>query len=131
MSNSLDSLSSVLCISIGAAPGAILRMKMSEKIFVNTKSTLAGIFTVNTIATFFLGLFLGLEEKIILFTNNQPLFLVLCVGFLGSFSTFSSLILELFKCFKEKKMMDFLGLICIALTLGLIAGSIGFFFGNA
>jgi len=54
---------------------------------------------VNFIASFFLGILVALN-----FVNNDIL-LLLYTGFLGSFSTFSSFIYQLFVLFMKRKFL--------------------------
>jgi len=54
---------------------------------------------INFIASFFLGILVALN-----FINNKILFLFY-TGFLGSFSTFSSFIYQLFVLFQKRKFM--------------------------
>ncbi len=121
---------SSIFVVIGAAPGAILRMQISRKIHKITQSNLLGTLLVNSIATLLLGFCLGLQNRALYLNTNQPLYLMLFVGFLGSLSTFSSLILEFFSYFLQRKWIDLMFSISVSLVLGLVLASIGYYLGN-
>ena len=125
MSDLLTDYKSFLIVGIGAAPGAISRMQILKKFYSYRKSYLPGILTVNTLATFFLSYILSLENQLLLNSKSQSLYLLLCVGFLGSFSTFSSLVLELYNYSLDKRWKDLFLMIFFSISLGLIASSIG------
>ena len=126
MSDLLDGYRSFLFVAMGAAPGAVLRIYISKKFYFYTNSQFSGILVVNLIATFLLGLCLGLQNQFNHLTDNQPLFLILCVGFLGSLSTFSSLILELFSYSLKRKWVDLLNSLLLSLILGIIVAALGY-----
>ena len=65
---------SSLLIAIGAIPGALLRMQISKKLALYTQSKLLGLIILNTVATFFLGLFLAIQPKLELISSNQALY---------------------------------------------------------
>ena len=125
----LDNRSSLL-IAVGAAPGALLRLQLSKKFSSYTNSKLNGVLIVNIISTFLLGLFLALQQKIVSLSVNQSLYLLICVGFLGSFSTFSSFIFELYSFDLRNRFFDFLFMIIVSITLGLFSAFLGHYFGN-
>ena len=121
--------SSLLIIS-GAIPGALLRMQVSKKLSLYTQSKLLGLVILNTVATFFLGFFLAIQSKLDLTASNQGLYLVLCVGFLGSFSTFSSFIFELYSFSLKHSLIDFFCMVLFSIFLGLFSVFLGQYFGN-
>ena len=121
--------SSLLIIS-GAIPGALLRMQVSKKLALYTQSKLIGLVILNTVATFLLGFFLAIQPKLDLTSSNQGLYLLLCVGFLGSFSTFSSFIFELYSFFRHHRLVDFFGMVLFSIFLGLSSVFLGHYFGN-
>ena len=122
----LESYSSFLFVAIGSACGAVLRMYITRNLYSFTNSRFSGILVVNLIATFFLGLFFGMQNKFDYMNSPQPLFLILCVGFLGSLSTFSSLVLELFSYSAEENWMRVLYAISTSLILGIIFAALGY-----
>ncbi len=130
MFNSLEDYSPSIFVAIGAIPGAIFRMQIFNRLASNTQSNLYGLILVNTIATFFLGFCLAIQKNIFYMQNNQPLYLLICVGFLGSLSTFSSFILEFFSCYIKRKWHDFYLTIFSSIIFGLLFASLGYYFGN-
>ena len=121
--------SSLLIIS-GAIPGALLRMQVSKKLALYTQSKLLGLVILNTVATFLLGFFLAIQPKLDLTSSNQGLYLLLCVGFLGSFSTFSSFIFELYSFSLKHRLIDFYCMALFSIFLGLFSVFLGQYFGN-
>ncbi|MFM8275535.1 MAG: fluoride efflux transporter FluC [Cyanobium sp.] len=82
-----------LLVAIGAVPGAWLRFRLINHLEPLLPRRHWGTFGVNLIACFSLGLLVGLEPGC--GAGAQRLTLLLVTGFLGSFSTFSSFIGEL------------------------------------
>ncbi len=121
--------SSLLIIS-GAIPGALLRMQVSKQLFLYTQSKLLGLVILNTVATFLLGFFLAIQPKLELISSNKGLYLLLCVGFLGSFSTFSSFIFELYSFSRKHRLINFFCMVFFSILLGLFAVFLGQYFGN-
>lgn len=121
--------SSLLIIS-GAIPGALLRMQVSKKLALYTQSKLLGLVILNTVATFFLGFFLAIQSKPEFISSNQALYLLLCVGFLGSFSTFSSFIFELYSFSLKHRLIDFFCMALFSISSGLFSVFLGQYFGN-
>lgn len=121
---------SSLLIAIGAIPGALLRMIISNKLSFYTKSKLTGFLTVNSVATFLLGFFLSIQSKSELIAYNQSLYLFVCVGFLGSFSTFSSLVFELYTFSRKHRFIDFFSMVTCSIFLALFSVFLGQYFGN-
>ncbi|KGG14591.1 MULTISPECIES: FluC/FEX family fluoride channel [unclassified Prochlorococcus] len=131
MFNFLGDHRSSLFVAIGAAPGAILRMQISKKIFIHTKSDLYGVLLVNSIATFLLGILLGLQQKTYFLLDNEPLYLLLSIGLLGSFSTFSSLIFEFHHYYLNHRWMDLSLSLFVSIFIGIIMALFGFYCVNA
>ena len=74
-------------------------MLIQENFKINIGFNIQNISIVNFIASFFLGILVALN-----FINNDIL-LLFYSGFLGSFSTFSSFIYQLFILFKKGKLL--------------------------
>ena len=130
MSDVFNHYKSFFLVGIGAAPGAILRMQLSIKCAQYKKFNLSGIQIVNTIATFLLGVVLAIRGKLIIDSTTQQLYLLICVGFLGSFSSFSSLVYELYLYFVDNKYSElFISILC-SIGLGMIAALIGYSLGS-
>ena len=88
------------------------------------------ILIINTFASFCLGLFLSLEEQLRALTFYYHLVLFFSIGFLGSLSTFSSFVYDLFDLFLQLKFFRALRLFIMSASIGIIAFSFGLFLGN-
>ena len=91
--------SSICIILIGSTFGLILRIFIQNNFKKKIGFDIQNTSIVNFIASFFLGILVGLN-----FINNEILVL-LYGGFLGSLSTFSSFIYQLFILFKKRKLL--------------------------
>ena len=91
--------SSIGIILISSTFGLILRIFIQNNFKKKIGFDIQNTSIINFIASFFLGILVALN-----FINNDILLLIY-VGFLGSFSTFSSFIYQLFILFKEKKYL--------------------------
>ena len=96
-------LSSISIILLGSTFGLILRIFIQNNFKRKIGFDIQNTSIVNFIASFILGILVALN-----FTYKYVLFLFY-TGFLGSFSTFSSFIYQLFILFEKRK---FLRLIC-------------------
>ena len=114
-----------LLVSVGAVPGAWLRL-----ILVNRWSPIVprkhwGTFAVNVIACFALGLVLSLLEA-----GPQdaetPLVLLIAVGFFGSLSTFSTFVLELLAECQARRPATAAFLALVSVVVGLMAAAAGY-----
>lgn len=85
--------SDALIVAIGAVPGAWLRFRVVDHLEPVLPRKHWGTFGVNVIACFALGLVVGLEESC--GEAARRVLLLVCTGFLGSFSTFSTFSAEL------------------------------------
>ncbi len=123
-------MSEILFVSIGAILGANTRFKIQNKLAKLKVSKDFIILIINTFASFFLGLFLALVEHFRAFNHNYQLGLFFSIGFLGSLSTFSSFVYDLFDLCLQLKFFRALKLFFISLSVGIIAFAFGFFLGN-
>ncbi len=121
---------SLLFVGIGAAPGAVLRMQILKRFYSYRKSYFWGLLFINSIATFFLSYFLAIQDKFILGIYKESFYLLFCVGFLGSFSTFSSLTFEIYNYYLGKRWKELYLIIFLSIALGLIASSMGYYLSN-
>ena len=86
-------------ILLGSSIGLILRLIIQNNFKKNIGFDIQNNSIVNFIASFFLGILVALN-----FINNDIL-LLFYSGFLGSFSTFSSFIYQLFIIFKKRQFL--------------------------
>ena len=92
-------ITSIIIVLLGSTFGLILRMLIQKNLKINIGFNIKNTSVVNFIASFFLGILVALN-----FINNNKL-LLLYTGFLGSFSTFSSFIYQLFVLFQKRKFI--------------------------
>tara|TARA_Y100000589_G_C26933481_1_gene539330 strand:+ start:206 stop:580 length:375 start_codon:yes stop_codon:yes gene_type:complete len=117
----------ILFISFGAILGANARFLILGNLKnFNLKKDIP-ILVINTLASFCLGLFLSVIDKFGSFVYSYQLVLFFSVGFLGSFSTFSSFIYDLLDLCVELKFYRGLKLFIISYSLGISAYAFGFF----
>ncbi len=117
-------------VSFGAALGANLRFiiyKKLESININ-KSTI--ILLINTFSSFLLGVFSPFLTEISNLKFSYQLGLFFLIGFLGSLSTFSTLIADLFQLFITFKFDKVLKLYFISVTFGISALAFGWLLGS-
>jgi CrcB protein len=79
----------VVYLAIGGALGAIARYFIADRIGAWADSGAVGIFAVNVLGSFLIGLFLGLGEQ--RFDWSFETRVLVATGFLGGFTTFSTL----------------------------------------
>ena len=123
-------MAEILLVSVGAILGANIRFKIHNKLEKINLSKDFIILIINTFASFCLGLFLSLEEQLRALTYYYQLVLFFSIGFLGSLSTFSSFIYDLFELFLQLKFFRALMLFIMSASIGIIAFSFGLFLGN-
>ena len=93
---------SLSIILAGSTFGLILRMFIQNNLKINMVFNIQNISIINFIASFFLGILVANN-----FINNN-LLLLLYAGFLGSFSTFSSFIYQLFVLLRNRQFVHLL-----------------------
>ena len=94
-------LINILLVSLGGALGATLRFTVSPQIDKLFNSNFPfGIFVVNIIGCFFIGLLISLFEYKFLLSENLKIFMI--IGFLGSLTTFSTFALDNFNLLNQK-----------------------------
>ncbi len=124
----IDKIRPYIMVSIGSLAGALLRIKVINLFHLNHRSNLKAIFTVNITSIFLLGLFVGFENKNSYINNS--IYLLTCVGFLGSLGTFSSFISELYRLLIKGKFVDFIVQSIVFTFLGILFAYLGYFLGN-
>ena len=91
---------SIRIVLLGSTLGLILRIIIQNNLTINLGFDIQNISVVNFIGSFFLGILVALN-----FGNNN-LLMLFYAGFLGSFSTFSSFIYQLFILFKKRRYLS-------------------------
>ena len=105
----------VLLVILGAAIGAPLRFAVDQYIRKFTTKPY-GIFAVNILGSFFLGLTYGRSEHV------HDLF---AIGFAGAFTTWSTFMLDLYLAFELRRYKDTLINVSASLFFGLLAAWAG------
>src|SRR3990170_3856189 len=82
----------IVYLAIGGALGTLSRYYVTGRVSDWNGPTGLGVFTVNIVGSFIVGLFLTLSEERFMWPSQ--LRLLIAVGFLGGFTTFSSLTWE-------------------------------------
>ena len=119
-------MNEIFFVSLGAILGANLRFKLYNKLKSLNLNKYFLFLIINTFASFFLGLFLSLLEHLSSFIYSYQLVLFFSIGFLGSLSTFSSFVYDLFDLCLQLKFSRALKLFIISSSLGIIAFAFGF-----
>ena len=114
----------VLLVAIGGACGAVSRFLVGNVVSKALGSALPyGTFLINIVGCFCMGLLMTvIAERQMLPAAWR---MVLCVGFLGGFTTFSSFGYETFSLLNNGKLMEALGYACGSVLLGLLAATLG------
>jgi fluoride exporter len=102
-------------IVLGAAVGGPMRFVIDQKIRTYTTKPY-GIFTVNIVGSFLLGLTYGKVEA------GFDLF---AIGFAGAFTTWSTFMLDIYLAYELKRYKEAAVNLLISLGIGLFAAWIG------
>jgi len=119
--------SEALLVALGAIPGAWVRLLLVNHLQPMLPRKHWGTFVVNVTACFFLGLVFAQVERCGPITG---LALLIGVGFLGSFSTFSTFVMEVLNELKASKYLPALVLMFASLLTGLVAAAVGYGLGS-
>ncbi len=114
-------LSSIGLVLFGSTFGLIFRILIQNKFRRNKGLDIQNTSIVNFIASFFLGILVALN-----FINNEFL-LLFYAGFLGSFSTFSSFIYQLFVLLQKRKFLTLIFYYIEVIIVAFILFYLGFF----
>ena len=123
-------ISDILLVSCGTILGANLRFIIYNKLEKLKFRKDILILFINTFSSFSLGIFLSLNKHFSYFNYSYQLVLFFSIGFLGSLSTFSSFIYDLFDLFLQLKFSRALILYIISVSFGIAAFALGFFLVN-
>lgn len=120
-----SSLHSALLVALGAVPGAWLRFRLVNHLAPLLPRRHWATFGVNVAACFALGLISALGSAC---GADRRLLLLLGTGFLGSLSTFSTLMLEVLQAWQGGSRRQALLLPLGSVVAGLLAVALGFRF---
>ena len=105
----------IVLIVLGAAIGGPLRFVVDQKIRTYTAKPY-GIFAVNILGSFLLGLTYGrVEEGFDLFA----------IGFAGAFTTWSTFMLDIYLAYELKRYREAAANLVMSLGFGLLAAWVG------
>ena len=125
----LDSIQDLLIISFGAVFGVSTRFIIYQKLNKINVSKNYIILVINTLSSFFLGLLFSILSHISSLSYSYHLGLFFSIGFLGSLSTFSTFVYDLYQCFIKSKFYKAFKLFIISLASGVFAFALGFLLG--
>ena len=114
-------LYSLIHILVGSTFGLIFRLFIKYKFQKNILFYFNHTLIVNILSSLFLGIFIGLNPI------NKNLLLLVNVGFLGCFSTFSSFIYELFNLIQKRKYISLIIYYLEVFTLSFLFFCLGNF----
>ena len=120
----------ILLVSFGSVLGANIRYIILKKIEKINLTNHIGIVIINSFASFLLGFFLSILPRIGSDEFSYQLALFFLIGLLGSLSTFSTFIFDLFNFCLQFKILRALKLFLISISMGIIALAFGIFLGN-
>ena len=125
----LNNLQNLLLIAFGAIFGANTRFiiyQKFQKINLNKHSI---ILLINTFSSFLLGFFIAIVSKFSHLSYYYQLGLFFSIGLLGSLSSFSTFIYDLYELLRELKFARAFKLLILSLTLGVLAFTFGLLLG--
>ena len=117
----------IFFVSLGSILGANIRFKFHNKLEQLRVRKGYLILTINTFASFLLGLLLSIIDKFNPFIYSDQLVLFFSIGFLGSLSTFSSFVYDLFDLCMQLNFLRALKLFMISVSFGIISFAFGCF----
>lgn len=125
-----ENLINFILISFGAVLGANLRFLIITKISLFGKNKASRVLLANLISSFIIGLSIPIMLNNNLSYNQNLIFLFL-IGFIGSLSTFSTFINDLYELTIKKNFKNSAILIFLSIFLGLIFLYMGYLLSSA
>lgn len=114
----------IIVVGFGGFFGAIARYVISKKLNNPSDGSLPiGTLTVNLIGSFFLGVITGGKADILIL-------LMFGTGFIGAFTTFSTLKLEMSQLYRGDNKRKFFIYTLLTYILGIVLAFIGYLIGN-
>ena len=114
-------------ISFGAILGANFRFIIYKKLQNINFSKTSIILLINTSSSFLFGAYVSILNHISSFSYSYQVGLLFTIGLLGSLSTFSAFIYDLYCLFILLKVKSALRLFIVSISSGVLAFSLGFF----
>tara|TARA_Y100001968_G_C19154894_1_gene617943 strand:- start:152 stop:499 length:348 start_codon:yes stop_codon:yes gene_type:complete len=112
---------------MGAVLGANVRYIIAQKLKENRVNSCLITLVINTFSSFLLGLSITILSQVRFLNFSSQLILFLSIGFLGSLSTFSTFIYDLFNLFIKSNSIRAFKLFTLSISLGIIAIALGSF----
>ena len=114
-----------LLVSFGAVLGVNFRFIIFQKFKeININGHLI-ILIINAFSSFLLGLFISISPNISSLTYSSQLGLFFLIGFVGSLSTFSTFVYDLFNLSLQLNFFRALKLFTFSFSLGIISLALG------
>ena len=114
----------ILMILAGGGLGALTRYTLGSQIDKSLNLSFPiGIFCVNLIGCFLIGLLVSLFENKFIFSENLKIFLI--IGFLGSLTTFSTFALDNYNFITQKNIILLFTNIFLTNAFGLLMVLLG------
>ncbi len=115
----MENLTKILAVGIGGACGAMARYLINISPLSNVFQKFPfPTFTVNILGSFLIGFLVVLfADK---YTAHENLRIVLLVGFLGAFTTFSTFELEIFELLRERYFVTAFAYLFLSVLVGFI-----------
>lgn len=119
----------LILIGIGGMAGSISRYLIQQTIIKHYISIFPlGTFIVNIVGSLLIGLVFGLANRYE--WMNQELRLLVAIGFLGSFTTFSTFAFDNYILLREGNIAQFAWYVALSLIVGLLLAWAGFIIGK-
>lgn len=115
----------MMMVGLGGFFGAIARYAISEKLNnqQSSNSVPLGTLTVNLVGSFFLGVITGMRAEFFVL-------LIFGIGFIGAFTTFSTLKLEMFELYRNNNKKILLIYTALTYGLGIVLALLGYWIGD-
>ena len=120
----MESFTKILSVASGGAFGAVLRYLINISPLANLFEKFPfPTFFINVVGSFFIGfLFILFTDK---FASNDNLRLVMTVGLLGAFTTFSTFESEIFDLARERYLATAFAYLFLSVAVGFVGVAAG------
>ncbi|EIJ78168.1 hypothetical protein PB1_11429 [Bacillus methanolicus PB1] len=117
-------MKNLLLVALGGFFGAVSRYFISRKLNGHNSKIPFGTLTVNLLGSFLLGILIG--KKL-----GEAVYALFGIGFMGAFTTFSTLKAETLQLFEQKKTIKAAFYLAITYIGGITAGFLGLLIGRS